>query len=87
MLTTDTILGAAAVSDLLQCSEKQAEELMRDRELAATKIGRGWVTTYAHVLAFLNDRIANERPDPEPMTATVGGKKARRLPELPDLRR
>jgi CTP synthase (UTP-ammonia lyase) len=54
MLTTDTILGAAAVSDLLQCSEKQAEELMRDRELAATKIGRGWVTTYAHVLAWMS---------------------------------
>ena len=53
----DTILDAKAVSVLLRCSIDYAEELMREAKLPATKVGRGWITTYDQVVAFVRDRI------------------------------
>ena len=68
----DTILDAAAVAELLHCSVEQAEALMRREELRATKIGRGWITTYGEVVAFVVGRITAERHRPEPVNASFG---------------
>lgn len=86
----DTILDATAVAEHLRCSTDQADELMRKGELPATKVGRGWITTYGQVIEFVIARIKAERKRPEPIKATVvqqpEGKRRRVLPELPAIR-
>lgn len=86
----DTILDAAAVAEHLRCSTDQAEALMREGELPATKVGRGWITTYAQVLEFVIARIKAERKRPEPIKAAVVPQargRRRELVALPDVTR
>lgn len=89
-MQSDTILDATAVAEHLRCSEQQAENLMRDGELPATKVGRGWITTYGQVIEFVIGRIKAERKAPKPIKATIvqpGGRRRRALPTLPELTR
>lgn len=89
-MQSDTILDATSVAEQLRCSTDQADELMRRGDLPATKVGRGWITTYGQVLEFVIARIKAERKCPEPIKATVvpptEGKRRRALPELPAIR-
>lgn len=84
----DTILDVDQVAEHLRCKPEQAETLMRDGKLPATKIGRGWITTYGEVVAFVIGRIRAERTKPEPVKARVVSDKRgpRALPELPAIR-
>lgn len=86
----DTILDVAQVAEHLRCEPGTAEELMREGKLPATKVGRGWITTYGEVVAFVIARIKAERKRPEPIKATAiqqpEGKRRRVLPELPAIR-
>lgn len=88
-MQSDTILDATSVAEQLRCSTDQADELMRRGDLPATKVGRGWITTYGQVLEFVIGRIKAERKKPESTKASIvqppEGKR-RRLPELPSIR-
>jgi hypothetical protein len=84
-MNENTILDAGAVAELLRCTREQAEDLMRRDELPATKIGRGWITTYSELLGFVARRIRTERKR-EAINATVGEpvkSKRRQLAQLP----
>lgn len=61
-MTTDKILDAEGVASELRCSLTTAEDLMRTEEIASTKIGRSWITTYSEVLQFIARRIRRRRP-------------------------
>lgn len=87
-MNPDTILDTAAVAEHLRCSLEQAETLMRQEELPATKIGRGWITTYSELIEFVSRRIKTERRRAEPIRASVRSnmkRGARPLPQLPEV--
>lgn len=64
-LTPDTIVHADEIAQLLGCSEQTVHELCQSGELRATKFGRGWVTTYGHVVLALQARIGAPAPTPD----------------------
>lgn len=84
----DVILDAAEVAEHLRCSVEQAEALMREDELPATKVGRGWITTYGEVVRFVTDRIRRQKSKPLGYKASVSEPrrgKRRELVPLPTL--
>jgi len=87
-MQSDIILDVAQVAAHLRCEVSTAEELMRRGDLPATKVGRGWITTYGQVLGFVIRRIEAGRPRTRGIKGSVATdcQSRRRLPELPDLR-
>lgn len=68
-----TILQPRQIAKLLGCTEKHAQTLMASGELPATKVGRDWVTTYARVVEYLEQRIADAQPKrPKPAALPAG---------------
>lgn len=83
---TDEILDAEHVAKLLRCSTEQAEQLMRDGDLPATKVGRGWITTEATVLEWVRSKISAPRWRAPATKARTISVRPRGLPPLPDVR-
>lgn len=80
---TDTILDVEQTAEHLRCEPSTAEDLMRNGALPATKVGRGWITTYGQLLAFVNARIKAERKRPEPIKAAVVSMESKRRGRTP----
>lgn len=80
MLTADNILDAADVAAMLRCSEEHAEDLMRTQQLAATKEGRGWITTHSIVVAYVIAKSTRRAPPAPAELRSV--RSARTLPDL-----
>ena len=91
LMQADTILDVNQVAEHLRCEPGTAEDLMRDGKLPATKVGRGWITTYGQVIEFVIARIKEDRKKPEAITATIvqdePQRRGRTPPPLPDLTR
>lgn len=87
-MQSDIILDVAQVAEHLRCEPDTAEDLMRRRELPATKVGRGWITTYGQVLGFVIRRIEAGHPRTRGFKASVAtdSRSRRRLAEIPDFR-
>lgn len=56
---SDTI-GPDECAQLLRCTPEHVEELARQGELPAVKIGRGWIFVKADLLAYLAERAREE---------------------------
>ena len=89
-MQSDVILDAGQVAEHLRCEPGTAEDLMREGKLPATKVGRGWITTYGQVIEFVIARIKEERKRPEPIKATIvqaPKRRGRTPPPLPEVTR
>lgn len=48
-------MTAEEMAELMHCTVRQVEQLTRDGDLPAVKIGRSWLYVRADVLAFLSE--------------------------------
>lgn len=85
-------LLVSEVSELLQCSEEKASELLNTGELPGLRYGRGWIVPPGALAQRLDElaleRAAQLRSAPKPSTldvvlAATRGRSARVPPALP----
>jgi hypothetical protein len=60
------IQGARAIGKALGLTERRAFNLLEQRELPATKLGKHWATTLRRLLARINADLPLPEPKPEP---------------------
>lgn len=77
MMVTENTMNTRQIARLLDCRDATVDDLMRSGDLAATKLGRGWITTLGHVLGFLqaqnsatSPRERVNSPNSKPKTST-----------------